>query len=92
MSFFIDLPSCSSCEYADLYLPYFTYPHSDPYCSKGHGLCGVDKLCEDYRLINSHYCYECKFMIVKDDKDYCSKKSLFLNRKDYSCVYFEKIK
>lgn len=89
LSYFKYIPSCSSCEYANLYIPYFTYPYSDPYCCKGHGLCKVDKVCENYRLINSHFCYECSFMIVKDGKNYCSKKNLFLVKINDSCVYFK---
>ena len=42
------IPSCTNCKYADLYIPYFTYPFFDPYCSKKHGLCMVTKVCEDY--------------------------------------------
>lgn len=88
MSYFKCLPSCSSCEYADLYIPYFTYPFHDPYCVKGHGKCEVDKVCDDYRLINTHYCSECEFMSVKDDKDYCRKNNVFLAKINESCVYF----
>lgn len=51
MSYFKFEASCSNCEFASLYIPYFTYPHAEPYCAKGHGKCDVDKLCEDYKLI-----------------------------------------
>ena len=80
-----DIPSCSDCEYATLYIPYFTYPYSDPYCSLGHGLCKVDKLCDDFKLINSHYCSECTYFC----NNYCNKKNIDVNEKNYSCVYFE---
>lgn len=44
-------PSCQTCKYAIVYIPYFTYPYSDPYCELGHGQCDVDKVCEDYELL-----------------------------------------
>lgn len=87
-SFFKYIPSCSDCEYATLYIPYFSYPHSDPYCSKGHGKCEVDKFCSDFRLINSHYCYECVNCI---DDNYCKKHDKEINKNDESCVYFERV-
>lgn len=84
--FFIDyeFPSCSSCQYANKYIPYYTFPYSDPYCEKGHGLCEVDKLCGDYRLINSHFCCECEFY----NNGFCSKHNKTVNENDKSCVYF----
>ncbi|WP_458454387.1 hypothetical protein [Methanobrevibacter sp.] len=42
--------TCSECKFADLYIPYWTYPYATPYCSKGHGQCKVDKSCEDFVL------------------------------------------
>lgn len=77
--------SCSHCRYATVYIPYFTYPFSDPFCSKGHGKCEVDKICGDFKLISSHYCHECEFY----GDGYCSKKSIFLNENNDSCVYFK---
>jgi hypothetical protein len=44
-------PSCSNCKYANVYIPLWSYPHTTPYCEKGHGKCSVSKLCEDYELI-----------------------------------------
>ena len=44
-------PSCSNCKFATLHIPSFTYPWSDPYCSKGQGKCEVDKVCSDYEQI-----------------------------------------
>lgn len=80
-----NIPSCSDCEYATLYIPYFSYPFSDPYCSKGHGLCEVDKLCDDFKLINSHFCCECNYFA----NGFCNRKNIEINEKTYSCVYFE---
>lgn len=91
MSFFDYSPSCSHCEYATLYIPYFSFPYDDPYCSKGHGKCKVNKVCDDYKLINSHWCCECKYFtnqIVSDN--FCKKKNIEVDMKQYSCVYFEK--
>lgn len=45
------MKTCSNCKHASLHIPYFTYPWSDPYCSKGHGKCEVDKSCDDFELI-----------------------------------------
>lgn len=42
---------CCDCVFADLYIPYWSYPFSDPFCVLGHGLCRVDKCCEDFVLI-----------------------------------------
>lgn len=82
-----EFPSCASCEYATVYIPYFTYPHSNPYCSKGHGQCEVDKLCGDYKLINSHYCCECEYY----SNGFCDKRKENVKEKDYSCAYYEKV-
>ena len=87
MAFFKYLPSCSLCEYADLYIPYYSFRYSDPYCSKGHGKCKEDKVCDDFRLINSKYCYECKYCF-KDE--YCNFHNKKINSTDEACVYFEK--
>lgn len=84
--YFKYLPSCSNCEYANLYIPYFSYPYSDPYCCKGHGKCDVDKVCDDFRLINSHFCEECIYY----KKDYCDFHKKQVNLYDESCVYFKK--
>lgn len=43
--------TCSTCKFATVYIPLWSYPWSDPYCSKGHGQCKVDKSCEDFELI-----------------------------------------
>ena len=87
-------PCCSNCHYATEYIPKYSFPHSNPYCSKGHGKCGVDKLCGDYRLINSHYCCECKFFKSDYDYegqivDYCCKHEKIVYGNDDACVYFE---
>ena len=86
MIFFKDgvIPSCSDCEYANLYIPIFSYPHTDPFCSKGHGQCKVDKLCEDFRFINSHFCYECNYC----ENGYCHKNHVRIDENKQSCVYF----
>lgn len=47
----VEQPTCANCKYANLFIPLFAYPHLDPYCSKGHGQCRVDKLCGDYEQI-----------------------------------------
>ena len=77
---------CENCEYATVYIPYFTFPHSDPYCEKGHGKCEVGKSCEDYRLIGSHYCKECTFWV----DGVCGKKDCVMDADSESCVYFSK--
>ena len=51
MSYFKFEASCSNCKYADLYIPYWTYPYSDPFCRLGHGKCDVNKCCNDFKLI-----------------------------------------
>lgn len=43
--------TCQNCKYADLYIPYWTYPWATPYCSKGNGLCSIDKTCDDFELL-----------------------------------------
>lgn len=86
-SFFKYIPSCSDCEYATLYIPYFSYPHTDPYCRKGHGKCEVDKFCSDFRLINSHYCCEC----VHFNEEYCEHHNKNVGKNCDSCVYFEEL-
>ena len=80
----IDFPSCVDCEYAIEYIPYFTFPYADPCCSKGHGQCSVDKFCEDFRLINSHFCYECEHQ----ENSFCNKKHETIDKNSISCVYF----
>ena len=60
-----ELPSCITCEHANLYIPYYTFPYSDPYCIKGHGQCNVNKLCGDYKMTTA-ICGKCKFIKVKD--------------------------
>ena len=40
-----------NCKHANLHIPYFTYPWSDPYCSQEHWECEVDNGCEDFELI-----------------------------------------
>lgn len=92
MFYFKFIPSCSFCEYANLYIPYFSYPHSDPFCCKGHGKCEVDKFCEDFKLINVYSCYECKFIEFDDGKEYCSKKMEYVNKNNESCAYFENMR
>lgn len=82
-----DCPSCASCHYATEYIPYYTFPFSDPYCSKGHGKCKIDKVCGDYRLINSHFCYECYFC----EENYCNKKRRENVNNNKACVYFKMV-
>ena len=43
--------SCQDCKYADYYPAYWWYPHLEPYCQKGHGLCRIDRICSDYEKI-----------------------------------------
>ena len=47
----VELASCSNCKFATVYIPYWTYPWATPYCSKGNGLCGVDRICSDWEQI-----------------------------------------
>lgn len=51
MNIFKVIPSCSVCKYANTYIPYYTYPFSDPFCELGHGQCEPDKCCEDFELL-----------------------------------------
>lgn len=92
MTFFRDgkVPSCSLCRFATEYIPYYTYPFFDPYCSKGHGQCKVDKFCEDFRLINGFYCDDCECMITVDGKDYCQKNDVFVDKFQTACAYIVK--
>ena len=76
--------SCATCRYANLYIPYFTYPYSDPYCSKGHGKCDENKVCGDYLTCGFHYCKECGYF----DEGFCKKEKKDIYKYDISCVYF----
>lgn len=91
VTFFKDniIPSCSYCEYATVYIPTYSYPYSDPYCSKGHGKCAVDKVCDDFRLINTYFCEECDYC---GENNYCNFHKKQVNLYDESCVYFKKNK
>lgn len=60
-----ELPSCTTCTHATLYIPYYTFRFNDPYCMKGHGKCEYDKLCGDYRMMTAT-CGRCEFIEVKD--------------------------
>lgn len=91
MTFFRDgeVPSCSLCRYATEYIPYYTYPFFDPYCSKGHGQCKVDKFCGDFRLINGFYCEDCEFYT---GESFCEKKSECVDKFQTSCAYIRRRK
>ena len=78
-------PSCSTCKYATVYIPHFTFPFNDPFCAKGHGQCKCDKLCGDYRVIGSHYCCECKYWV----DGCCYHHNSVRDKFDDACVYFE---
>ena len=43
--------NCTNCKYATLYIPYYTYPWSTPYCAMGHGLWDIKKNCDDWELL-----------------------------------------
>ena len=90
MSFFKnkDLPSCSNCEYADKYIPYYNKQYSDPYCSKGHGKCDIDKICEDYKMIS--ICGRCDSIRIKKDKSglTCIKKGINVSFSGKTCDDF----
>lgn len=43
--------SCQNCQYANYYPAYWWFRHYDPWCSKGHGKCRIDKRCENFKLI-----------------------------------------
>lgn len=75
------IPSCSDCDYADNYIPYYTYPFSEPYCSKGHGKCEVDKLCGDFKPITAT-CVRCEFIRFNN------KIKKFICIKRYSPILF----
>lgn len=92
MIFFKDdvIPSCSLCRYATEYIPYFTFRFSDPYCSKGHGQCGEDKLCGDFRMINHFYCEDCQYMVFENGETYCGKKNVFVDKFQTACAYIIK--
>lgn len=47
--------TCQHCKYANYYPAPFWYPYLDPYCAKGHGLCKVNKTCQDFELMG-RYC------------------------------------
>lgn len=46
-----DFKTCANCKFATVYIPYYAWRVLDPYCCKGHGLCGVDKSCSDFELL-----------------------------------------
>lgn len=102
MSFFKGnkIPSCSSCRYATEFIPYFTFPYSDPFCSKGNGRCEEDKLCGYYKLFGTYYCYECCYYRTiyynnierKEIVEYCDKKKCEIDGNNDACVYFKKNK
>ena len=85
MSFFStgEFPSCSDCAYATEYIPYYSFPHSNPNCAKGHGNCKIDKICEDYKPITAT-CGRCKFIELQKDK-----RSFICVKHDIE-VYFNK--
>ena len=45
------IKTCAHCKYANYYPASWWYPYLDPYCSKGHGRCRIDKTCDDFDLI-----------------------------------------
>ena len=93
-----EIPSCSSCRYATEYIPHFNFLHDNPFCSKGHGKCKVDKLCGDYKLFGTYFCKECShYKVVSYDNierhgkvGYCKWKDIEINANDDACVYFKK--
>ena len=85
-----DPPSCSNCEYADEYIPYYIFPFFTPRCSKGHGVCSEDKICEDYKYIYE-ICGHCQYITKERDDFKCNLHGniIFFNKK--TCEDFSKI-
>lgn len=42
--------TCMNCKYANYY-PVWYWFHYDPYCNRGHGLCRIDRVCDDFEEI-----------------------------------------
>lgn len=82
--------SCSNCAYATEYIPYFTFPHSNPQCSKGHGKCEVDKICGDYKIITAT-CGRCEFMELENNGRTmkCVEKNVQVEFNKKSCDDFK---
>lgn len=92
MNFFNNesLPSCSECDYANEYIPYYTFPFSEPYCSKGHGKCEVDKLCGDFKPCGIT-CIRCDFIRLKSKIEgyVCIKHDMNVSFDKHSCDEFK---
>lgn len=44
-------PACENCKYADLYVPFWTYPYHDPKCSIHKKNIKPDDSCKNFELI-----------------------------------------
>ena len=83
---------CSNCLYATLYIPSFSFPFSDPYCSKGNGKCEVDKVCGDFVRVDS-ICGWCEyFEVVNRDSIRCNKHNIDVHYVGRVCDDYEKKK
>ena len=48
----ISFCKCRDCKHADLYIPYYIYPHHDPKCSlTGNNITPEQGACEEFSLI-----------------------------------------
>lgn len=46
------IPTCQDCEHANLYIPVWSYPFTDPKCEiTGRDISPGDIACKDFRLI-----------------------------------------
>ena len=61
MSYFKEYPSCSTCKHADLYIPYWSYPHLSPRCEITGKEIEPDDCCSYYKrmVFNEFPCGKC---------------------------------
>lgn len=85
-----DPPSCCNCEYATKYIPSYSYPWNDPYCSKGHGKCEINKLCDDYKSIYE-VCGNCEHIQKNYNKFICKVHDVEIEYNKKTCEEFQKM-
>ena len=64
--------TCAYCKHANYSPVWYWYNHLNPYCQLGHGLCRIDRTCEDFTEITNNQfkcgdCYNQKECNAKDD-------------------------
>ena len=75
---------CRNCKYAELYLPFWTYPYNTPKCSLHHKTINPDDCCDDFQpIVNNEFpCSKCyhQTRCGNDDDTVISDCSEFISK------------